>query len=505
MSDKLRIDLDDNTSPGLQKMEGNLGDVAQAADKAERQLNEAGAASKKLGDTGSKSAVDWSSKITALNQGFELLAKGAEIAFATINTLAEDGSPAFVRLNEKIAETRENLLKLADDPAIQQLADSLAKEIDGNLLPSLKEVPGTLRDWTYTAETTRLRFLEFFGVVAKGTTDSVTSAIDVANAFKNTADEIIAAQREVINVDEKLASIRSKLAEESNLRNISQITNADELKSLIDEETEAMRRQERAQTATAKTREESYRRIELAERRLLDLPRLATDAAKRAADEASRAAEQLGKDREKAAQDAADAEVKYRQEVEKAADAMMAERSKQLQAILDRTEKAKAELVALIEKTQGADGKNVVDAARGQLTPEQVRAQLVKQAQQQARANLLPTGDDPRTFEAQRRAAAKQAGVQAFRDFNTGKTSQADIAGAQNALLQQQASQANSRGQLDTNLVQAMNQALQNQQQLTAQQETQAQQVKQLTAAFAQVGGSARNLNAASRRGLLGN
>lgn len=174
------------------------------------------------------------------------------------------------------------------------------------------------------------------------------------------------------------------------------------------------------------------------------------------------------------------------------------------QAAKDRLELLKQERQAridMIQNAQGGDGKNMLESARQQISPEATRAELVRRARQQARANFTSQSDDASKIAGQRNAAEKQAGIEAFRAFNAGKTSEADIAGAQNALIQNATRAAQGRGQLDDQTANALMQAAQNQQNMIATQERQAQQLRQIQAALGQVGNAAqRNLSAQSRK-----
>lgn len=501
MSDKLRIELDDNTSPGLQKMEGNLGEVAQAANKTEKQLNEAGAASKKLGDTGSKSAVDWSSKITALNQGLELLKKGAEITFATITALAEDGSPAFVELQDSIDGVRQALLKTFDDPTIQQGAEDLAAIIKNDVTPSIGGLTEAATQSYRGLGLLTTLISEKLGLVEKGATVArlATEGLNIVN--REARKQEIAAKREQIVVDDKLAEIDAKLAEESELRNIAQSTSIRGLTDLIELETEALRDQERAQTGTAKSREAAYKRIELAQRRIREVE-------KSEADNAIKEAERV-----------AQAKIDEQARFDEAVKAGQAEQDRLRQEQLDKaTEEANAaadRLLKAIDMAKGVGGGNLIDETRQGISAEATRAAVVRQAQEEARQKFISENRDKVDLEGravgnttaerqanQRRAdrqielAQRQAGIQAFRDFNAGRTSQEDIVGAQNTLMQSALQAAQSRGQVDAGYVRAFAQ-------ITNQQQQQAAINQRATAEMQRINNVLSSLNASLSQNTL--
>lgn len=503
MTEKVRLEIEDGTSPGIQSVEKNLDGVSQSANEAEKQLNQAAQAADRLGDEGKKSTEKAGIGVTELNQGLELLKKGVELASRAITALAADGNPAFVKLESSITEVQNALLDIANDPGIQQWTETIAQGITDQVVPAINSLPDYWRgaqdaiaDFTASAG-------ESIGLFADGTVEALQDIqVEEAKLLEKQKEQLeIQRQREA--VEGKIGEVTKLVAAQDELQQLAQIKNLNEVLYLIDDETERLRVLAKEGRATREEQAESIRKIALLKKRELEIPREQADAEKRAMEETAKAAEKLYNDRIKAADDAADAEMKYRAELEKAAAAVADANAKRIQEMIDKAVKARNDLAALIEKAQGSDGKNLLEGARQQISPEQVRAELVRRAQQEARANLQPVGDDARTFAAQRDAAAKQAGIKAFRDFNAGNTSQADIVGAQNTLIQQAAQTAQGRGQLDQQTAQTLTQALQNQQQMAAQQEQQANQLKQIQAAFTQVGNSTRNLNAASRRAGL--
>lgn len=504
MTEKIRLEVDDATSPGLNSVEKNLNDVGQAADKAEKQLNQAASAADKMGKKGSDAGKKTAMQLTELNQGLEIVKKGFELASRAITALAADGSPAFKELQGAIQDVQNSLLDLGNDPGIQQFTTTITDGIKNKVVPAINSLPeywrgaqDSIADFTASAG-------EAIGVFAEGSVEALQEIqVQQAKLLEQQKEQAeILRQREA--VEGKISAMQKQINENDQLQQMAKISSEQEVLHLLDLESRHLKVLATEGRATREEQESSLKKIAILQKRQLDIPREQADAAKKAADEEAKAAEQLSKDRQKAADDAAKAEEDYQKKVQAGVDAMLKARDAELQAMFDRVEKAKAELVDLIQKAQGGGGKNVIDTSRNQMTPQQIRAQLVKQAQDQARANFTFAGDDARMVGAARNKAVKNAGVQAFRDFNAGKTGESDIAGAQNTLIQNQAQAAVGRGDLDQQTANALMQAAQNQQQMIQTQQQQAQVIRQIQAALNVNGNAARNTNAQARKGLLG-
>lgn len=504
MTEKIRLEIDDATSPGLNSVEKNLDDVGDAANRAEKELNQAATAATKMGKEGSQASQKTALQLTELNQGLELLKKGFGLASRAVTALAADGSPAFKELQVAIQDVQNSLLDLGNDPGIQQFTTTIADGIKNKVVPAINSLP----DYWRSAQDSIADFTagagEAIGVFADGTVEALQE-IQVEEAklleIRKQQAEI---QRQRDAVENKIAAMQKVIGDNDQLQQMAKISSEQEVLYLLQEEVTHLRVLAKEGRATREEQEASLKKIAILQKRQLEIPREQAEAAKKAADEEAKAYEQLGKEREQAAKDAAKAEEDFQKIVQASIDAATKAREGELKAMFDRVEKAKAELVQLIEKAQGGGGKNLLDTARNQLSPQQVRAQLVKQAQDQARANFTFAGDDARMVGAARNKAVKNAGAQAFRDFNQGKTGEGDIAGAQNTLIQTQAQAAVARGDLDQQTANALMQAAQNQQQMIQTQQQQAQVLRQIQGALNVNSNAARNTNAQARKGLLG-
>lgn len=493
MTEKIRLEIDDATAAGLNTVEKNLADVGQAADKVEKELNQAASAAKKLGDDGAKDAKSVGLKITELNQGLELAKKGFELASRAIQSMAASGNPAAQSLLDSFDKVGEALQKIGHDPAVQDAFNSLAQTVEQNVVPAIGKVPGLFADTSQWLAKIGTQAAEFTGFFPEGTTESLAEdqvrLTEIAEAQRKINEE----KRIAFLVTGKSEEIEARVAADNELRNIAKLDSERSLKDLLDLEIEA--RQELADKGelSGKKLAESDKRLELIHRRLADLVQIRADADSKAANQI---ADARIKELDRIKQAEQDGLQAFREGAE--------ENARLDQERLDKaTEEANAaadQLLKVIEQAKGASGKGLLDEARSNLSPEQVRAQLVKKAQDEARQNVKLEGDDPRLWAAQSNKAAKQAGVQAFRDFNAGKTSEADIVGAQNTLINSAAQAAQGRGQLDQQTVDALSQAAQNQQQIVQAQQQQAQVIAQIQAALGQAGQASRNTFANGRR-----
>lgn len=503
-ADELRMQLD------------NVGDEAAATG---RQLKQAGKAANDFGDGGKDDVKGLGLSVSDLNQGFELVMKAVEAAHASVVALADAGNPAAQKLVESWRRVHDELIKIGDDPIFVDAMNDLTRVTEENVIPTVGKVPGALRSIKDALSTVVTVNAEFLGFFPKGTLTELWEDQKALEEIAEAQRKINQEKRETYIIEGRSAEVAQQAAADVELRNIAKLESERQLKDLLELETEARRELVEAGELSGKKMEESDRRVETIQRRLVELPQLRADAESKAANEAAQA-------KIKAAEEEKDAKLKAQEEYDEALRKSDEERKRLDQERLDKaTAEANAaadRLLKAIEQAKGVNGKPLIDEARANITPEATRAQLVKQSQEEARQKYISENRDKVDLEgrasgntdAERKAnqrkadyeiaqAQRKAGSQAFREFNTGKTSQADVTGAQNALIQASAEQANARGTLDNNLLQAITTATQNQQQQAANTETLAQQMRQVQAALAQVNGSTRNLNAASRRAGL--
>lgn len=482
---------------GLQQ---ELEDVGDAGATAGKKLDQAGDAAKGFGEAGRTAGEKSGMAITEFNQGLELAKKGAELLTRGVTALAADGSPAFQRLQSSVGDLQGALLDLANDPTIQDWIDQLAEKIKTDLIPTVNSIPDYWRGTQKAATDALTASLEAIGVFTAGASDTLKQMQSEAEKRLDDQKKAVELERQQEAGQGRILKIQEQVAEQDRLMNMAKIQDLNTVNELLYDEQERLKVLVTQGRATKEEQEESARRIMLLEKRRLEIPREQAEAAKRAAEEAARAAEQLEQDRKKSAQEAERAEEDYQRKVESAQTAANKVRESETKAMIDALDKKKQELVSLIQNAQGDDGKNMLDTARQQLDPRKVREEYVRKKQEEARANWTSPDDNAAAAGARRNAAAKQAGIQAFRDFNAGRADQADVAGAQNSLIQTAAKQAQGRGQLDQQTADALIQATQNQQNIVATQERQAQQLRQIQQALAGVGNASRNMNAQARR-----
>lgn len=505
MTERIRMEIDDATSPGMQSIDKNLGQIDKAADSAEKSLNEAARAANNLGTEGKKAGNNSGLAITELNQGLELAKKAAELLSRGFAALAADGSPAFQRLQSSVSELQGALLDLANDPTIQEWVDQLAEKIKTDLIPTVNSIPDYWRGTQKAAADAMASSLEAIGVFTEGASDTLQQMQKEQAAALEQQAKAVELERQREAGQGRIQKIQEQVAEQDRLMNLAKQTDLMTVNDLLYEEQENLKALARQGRATKQEQEESARRITLLEKRRLEIPREQAEVAKRASEEEAKAAERLSQDRQKAADEATKAEEDYQRKLQAADDAVQKAKADEIQKWLGEIEKKKQELVSLIQQAQGSNGKNLLETTRQQIDPRAVREQLARQAEAEARANWTSPDDNAAAAAARRDAAGKAARMQAFRDFNAGRTSQADIAGAQNTLIQNSVQQAQGRGDIDQQTADALMQAAQNQQNIIAAQERQAQQMRQIQTALAQAGTAAGRNAAASRRSLLGN
>ncbi len=492
----------------ISHLEGEIADLkrelhaaSEEADDLADELTDVGKAGKKAGDQGGAGFKGMSLNVIGFNQALEIGKKGVEILSAAVNALADDGSPAFVRLRESVADVRSELLKLGNDPGIQDFADATAESIENRFIPVMRQAASATDELYRILKLGTLQAAEYAGMVEKGAAKQEFWQGKTVAAQK----EEIADKREKILIDDKLAEIEKRIGEESELRNIAQSNSIRGLIDLIELEEESLREQQRAGTLNAKDREAGLKRIELAQRRLREVQKAEADAEI--------------KEYERVAQVKIDEQKRFDEAVAAGETAKNDREAERLEKLRDEANAAADRLQELLAQAKGPKGGNLLDEARGGISAGATRAQLVKQAQEAARQKFIDEnrglvdleGKASGWNDAERRAnqrkadrgialAQREAGIDAFRDFNAGKTSEADIRGAQDNLIKASAENAAARGQMDQSVLQALTSTVQNQQNQAATTQQLVQQVQQIQAALNMVGNTSRNTFANGRR-----
>lgn len=499
MTSKIRLEIDDATAAGAnsaannvekigdaaKQTEGELNQVAKAADNVSDELSDAGKAAAKLGADGKAGTDKVGLGVINLNQGLELLKKGFEVASAAVNALAANGNPAAQSLLDSFGSLQVKLVEIGDDPRIMNLLQGLADAVDNQVAPAVENVANGFLDFQQTIANSLTAAGEYVGVFEAGVTDSFTTVQQEQAAVRDAQKEINEELRKTALVTGRVGEIEAKIAAEAELRAIAAQESASVLNALLDEEIEKRQELADAGELTGKKLEESDRRVETILRRRADLPKIIADKEKAAAQERIAA--------NKAVADAADES--FNGLVKKAAEAEKAAAESAMTALADKVKAEADRLETLIAEAKGLGGGNAVDELRVGLDPRAVREQLVKRAQEEAAQRSQSMGGS----QSDQRAASRQAGIQAFRQFNAGQTSQADIVSAQNALIQAAGQQAQAKGELDKSTLDAIIKTTNNQQELAATQQAQAQQLQQVQQALQAIGTTARSVGNTSR------
>lgn len=499
MAAKIELRIDDQTQAGAQsaaanvdKIAGNVDDLRQEfaqatsqADKLADEIDDAADEAKRLASQKGIGKGGLGFQITEVNQGLELAKKGFEAASRAVQALADAGNPAAQSLLDSFTGLQSKLLEIADDPRISGLMQGLADTITNDVAPAIEKGANSFLDLQTTIANALTGSLEYVGLFEAGVTDSFTQVQAEQAAVRDAQKEVNKELRETAIVTGRIAEIEEKVAAEQELRNIAAQESIAVLNSLLEDEIEIRQQLADAGELTGKKMAESDKRVETIIRRRAELPKILAEREKQAATERI-AAEQAVADAAKEALEEADA-ARAEQTAERI-DKKIAEANEAFQRLTD-----------LLAESRGGKA-SAIDQARQSLDPRAVRQQLVEQAQARAGFESSMAGGTM----AEQRAASRQAGIQAFRQFNAGQTSQADIAAAQNALIQSAAQQAQTRGDLDANTVQALTEAANNQQQIIQTQEQQAQTLQQVVQALQTVGRSANGVRQRAQRGGFG-
>lgn len=499
MAAKIELRIDDQTQAGAQsaaanvdKIAGNVDDLRQEfaqataqADKLADEIDDAADEAKRLASQKGIGKGGLGSQVVELNQGLELLKKGFEVSLRALQTLADNGNPAAQSLLDSFGNLQKQLIAIGDDPTIQNALNGLADIVNNQVAPALGKVPSLIEDVQLGFGYLVSQAGEFTGFFPEGTSEEFVSIRMEIEKTNDAQRELNEEARKTAVVFGRIEEIEKRLTAEAESRNIAAIESEAVLDSLLEDEKEAREELADAGKLEGKALEESDKRIELILRRRMELPKILADRERAAATERI-AAEQAVADAAKEALEEADA-ARAEQTAERI-DKKIAEANEAFQRLTD-----------LLAESRG--GKpSAIDQARQSLDPRAVRQQLVEQAQARAGFESSMAGGTM----AEQRAASRQAGIQAFRQFNAGQTSQADIAAAQNALIQSAAQQAQTRGDLDANTVQALTEAANNQQQIIQTQEQQAQTLQQVVQALQTVGRSANGVRQRAQRGGFG-
>lgn len=607
MTEKIRLEIDDATSPGMQSVESNLEAIEQAGEATEASLNDVVSSIEKLSEDIQKetkivhehtsswshlgavavpavtgmvaNVARYSAEIGSLmlkQQAIQLAIEKTVKSQAALNIAKEHGAKAAAKvaasLTGYLGVVTSGLSLLAGAKAAQVayniILENTGKSADGltNNLTRTREANSALwdditttagagadavKDWGIETVANAARSIdELTGVstawkeVDRAMTESTNNYVNntrvIGEAIRGVSRDAVKASKEIAKAQADAVDDfdRVRMSNEEIEQAAKNRAEAERLASLdtveaINNELQAMQ-QRRGEAAAANKFSEDDQKRYIAVVGSLEQKR--TDITKREADDRAKIIKQEADDRDKsdrdqaqryedlrnrendkildeyrdqakAESDARDAREKaidqfFQREMQKILDEEQKKFNAMQQAAQDRIDLVKRERQARIDAATGGtsdEGKALAEA-RGNISQGDLRKQVVDQAKARNRAEFRPQGDDARTFGAQRDRAEKQAGIDAFRQFNAGQTSQSDIASAQNSLINNQLQAAHGRGQLDQQTVGALSQAAQNQQQIVQTQQQQAQVLAQIQAALGQTGQASRNTYANGRR-----
>lgn len=114
-----------------------------------------------------------SSRFLAVGHAIQWAGQAAKGAYEIIQHLAENGSPAFKRMTEAINEAGNALVGIANDPLVQDWTDQVTAGFKEHLLPVLKDLPGTVRSIQDSIADWLVDSGERIGVFAEGTRASL--------------------------------------------------------------------------------------------------------------------------------------------------------------------------------------------------------------------------------------------------------------------------------------------------------------------------------------------
>lgn len=471
MASKITLEVDDKTAPGLASVDKGLDGVAQSADKAEKELNQAAAAAGKLGDKGPglKSKLS----LTELNQGLEILKKGFQVAAQAVNALAEDGNPAFVELQKSITDAQNALLDIASDPGIHGFASGLAGTIKESLIPAISSIPDLWRSAQDSIADFTASAGEAIGVFAEGTVAGLQEIQAEEAKLLEQAKEANKLATERAAIEGRLEKIQKTLAEQQELQALARQDSETNIRILIDEETEALRELVKQGRATKEEQESRLKRITILQQRLIEIPQQQAEAELKAQAAASQERQKIAEDAVALAQKTEEERVRIAAEAD--------------ERILQERQTHLAKIKAL---TEGEPGK-AVGAARQALDPRALREQVASQAEDAAFA----AGGS--------KADVRKARIQAFQQFNRGQTDAGAIQSAQDALLQSAVNQAESSGQLGSEVANTFREVVNTQGQAANEMARQAQEIGSLRQALIQLQGGMAN-NSARQRAQAG-
>lgn len=457
----------------VKKLQGEVKELGDQYEKAGDEAKQAGDSMGSAGRTGSSGVSRTAVAVTGLNQAFELLKDGIDLASGALTAMHENGNESAGDLLKTFSGFKEQLLEIGNDPRIANMlggTNSVLKDWGTAAIEGVKEASLQASQYIQNSYADVFTYLgESFGVLEDGSYALLQAsqerfAIEVENSKalaeqrKKEAEQQKIEAEQIKLITEELAKIEKEKAAASKKSTLDEIESTKQLQDLIDDSKELLNDKE-----TVKTKEKIVDLLDTiaqAERRIADVKKKEREAEKQAAKdreaEAKTAAAKAAEEHKKALERIAErekAEIESRQRI-LAAEAEMLQGINRLR---DQQDKQKEGAFAgpvggLIAGANAA--KNDQQAVFRDFVKERVRqaeeaaAAAIDQAQARAEEEARKSGADPEGVkeygrEARRKAIAENRGAGAkaraqaaedWRGYQAGKGTEEERAGISNEI-----------------------------------------------------------------------
>lgn len=190
------------TAAAGEKMEDALEEVQREAKATDNAID-------RIGNTSSRiTAV--ATSFTAVTQALQLAGRASGVAMRAIDQLAEEGSPAAIKLRDSIAGIQTALIELADDPALQNFGNQLAA-LGDKAAEGISNLPDLWRSAVNRISDDIVLASESLGLMPEGTLETLDEMQTAEQKAVEAAKERTAEEREKTKELEK----QKKLAEET--------------------------------------------------------------------------------------------------------------------------------------------------------------------------------------------------------------------------------------------------------------------------------------------------
>lgn len=413
MTEKIRLEIEDGASPGLDSIDKKIEELGRDADKATKETDQLAASADKLGNK-DKDVKKLKLPMTELNQGLQLLKQGAQLAARALEEMAADGNPAAMELKDAFLGVKNALLDIANDPEVQSLGSSIAGGIKEQLIPAIKGIPDAWRSAQDAIAGFTARAGEAIGVFEKGTVEALKEIQIEEQKNLEISKEATRVALERERVVKRLAELHTQAEHGRELAAMAALTSERTVRDVLDDEVE--RYKELAKLArddeqAKKELERSLQRIAILENRLTQIPKERHDAEqKEINDIAQQRIESMQKARENA-----DAAALHERELE----------AEKAEAVREAEELKRAERKKSADEMLGKGVDQSIQQARQAIDPRLLREVVARQREREAET----AGGGKEQI--------RDARISAFRDFAKGKVSQEDLRLAEDRILTQ--------------------------------------------------------------------